>query len=212
MESKKQKDIFLKIEGDNWFERNKKGLEQRSLNDDYLFNQILEYIPNKNNVSILEIGCGNGKRLAALKQKGYEVFGIDPSQAAINDAISNGINALVGTADNLPFHDIFFDIVSFGFCLYLCDREDLFKIAAEADRVLKKGGFLFILDFYSKIPIYNNYHHYDGIKSYKMDYSKLFEWHPDYVLIKKIIGSHDNIQIQTVDQNDWISISILRKG
>lgn len=209
MASKKQKDIFLKIEGDNWFKRNKRGLEMCSLNEDYLFNLILEF--NKNNSLILEVGCGNGKRLIALKQKGYDVRGIDPSKAAIKDAISNGIDALVGTADNLPYADNYFDVVSFGFCLYLCDREDLFKIASETNRVLKKGGFLFILDFYSKYPTSNNYHHYDGIKSYKMDYSRLFEWHPDYVLLKKTIGSHDNIQKQTDNLNDWISISILRK-
>lgn len=212
MKSKKQKDIFLKIEGDNWFERNKKVLERRSLNEDHLLNQILEFTLHKNNASILEVGCGNGKRLLALKQKGYQVSGIDPSQAAINDAILNGINAFVSTADNLTFENNYFDVVSFGFCLYLCDREDLFKIAAEADRVLKNGGYLFILDFYSKYPTSNIYKHFDGIKSYKMDYSKLFEWHPDYVLVKKIIGSHDNILMQTDNPNDLISISILRKG
>lgn len=211
MESKKQKDIFLEIEGDNWFERNKKGLEERSLSEDYFLNQILEFTINKNNSSILEVGCGNGHRLSALKQKGYEVYGIDPSQVAIKDAAANGVNALVGTADNLPFVDNYFDVISFGFCLYLCDREDLFKITSEANRVLKKGGSLFILDFYSKYPISNNYHHYDGIKSYKMDYSKLFDWHPDYILLKKTIGSHDNIQKQTDNLNDLISISVLRK-
>jgi ubiquinone/menaquinone biosynthesis C-methylase UbiE len=212
MDNKKQKNVFLNIEGDKWFERNKKVLEQRDINEDYLLKQILEFVPNLNNSnSLLEIGCGDGSRLSALKKNKYTVYGIDPSKSAIKDAVSNGVNAFVGTADKLPFEDNKFEIVTFGFCLYLCDREDLFKIAAEADRVLKKGGYLFILDFYSKNPISNDYHHREGLKSYKMDYSKLFEWHPDYVLVKKIIGSHDNIQKQTDNLNDWISISILRK-
>ena len=46
----------------------------------------------------------------------------------------------MGTADKLPFEDQSVDILVYGFCLYLCDREDMFNIAAEANRVIKSSG------------------------------------------------------------------------
>jgi ubiquinone/menaquinone biosynthesis C-methylase UbiE len=68
-------------------------------------------------------------------KKNVKLFGIDPSQNVIEEANKNGITAKVGTADLLDFNDDKFDIVIFGFYLYLCDRKDLFKIASEANRV-----------------------------------------------------------------------------
>jgi hypothetical protein len=86
----------------------------------------------------------------------------------------------------------------------------LFRIAFEAIRVLKESSYLFILDFYSKNETSNDYHHWAGVKSYKMDYRKLFVWHPSYSLIKQIVGSHYGLK-QTDDKNEWVSISVLRK-
>jgi len=212
MKTKKQKDIFLDTEGDNWFLRNRQALEANDAKTDPLLNEILKISPpHKNNkVKIIEVGCGNGKRLKELQTLGYEVSGIDPSKIAVEDALKKGVLARIGTADELPFIDNSFDILVFGFCLYLCDREDLFKIAAEANRVLKSPGNLFILDFYSKNEIANDYHDLDEIKSYKMDYRKLFDWHPNYSLVKQVVGSHHGFQ-STDDKNEWISISVLRK-
>ena len=208
----KQKEVFLNEEGDNWYSRNKDYVNQKKMENDFLFKEIITLSPSENqSLKLLEIGCGNGKRLLELKNNNFKVFGIDPSKSAITEAKLNGVDAFVGTADSLPFDDNSFDVLVFGFCLYLCDREDLFKIASEADRVLKNNGYLYIMDFYSKDNFSNNYHHLEGLKSYKMDYSKLFNWHPNYVLIKQILGSHDNISLQTQDKNDWISISVLRK-
>jgi ubiquinone/menaquinone biosynthesis C-methylase UbiE len=64
--------------------------------------------------------------------------GLDSSNAPITEAVNKGVDAKQGTADELPFPNNSFDIVVFDFCLYLCDRLDLFKITAEADRVLNK--------------------------------------------------------------------------
>ena len=76
-------------------------------------------------------------------------FGIDPSKKAIKIAQELGINAKVGTAEKLPFIDKEFDLIIFGFCLYLCDTNDLFKIAYEANRVSKVESWISIIDFWS---------------------------------------------------------------
>lgn len=79
------------------------------------------------------------------------ISGVDPSLDAINQCKLNNIDAIVGTADSLAYKDNSFDIVIFGFCLYLCDRDDLFRISMEADRVLNKEGWLIIQDFFCRV-------------------------------------------------------------
>ena len=55
---------------------------------------------------MLEIGCGEGGRLEHL-QKNYnlECFGVEPSKKAVEKAVSIGIEAKIGTADQLDFED-----------------------------------------------------------------------------------------------------------
>ena len=188
-----QKNLFLNGEGDKWFNRNWSKLSEKPLNKDPIIKLIVKKKLSLKNT--LEIGCSNGYRLNYLKQlkKRFNFFGIDPSKKAINEGkkIFKNISLERGTADNLPFHDNYFDLIIFGFCLYLCDRSHLFKIIYDADRVLKSGGVIIIHDFYSTIPYSNNYKHLKKIKSYKMDYSKLFTHHPSYKLLYRNIYPYD---------------------
>ena len=78
MNKLKQKDVFLNTEGDKWFYRNKESLENNSLENDYLFKEIVSVFPEiEGEINILEIGCGNGKRLKELQKRGFTVTGID---------------------------------------------------------------------------------------------------------------------------------------
>ena len=43
-----------------------------------------------------------------------------------------------------------------------------------------------------------------------MDYCKLFDWHPNYILLKHTIGSHKSLEFVN-DKNEWVSVSILKK-
>ena len=103
------------------------------------------------------------------------------------------------------------DFVVFGFCLYLCDRSDLFQIAKEADRVLKNNGHIIIFDFYSSANTQNIYHHLPGIFSYKMDYRKLFDRHPNYdcfhhEVIDRSLDGLDN------NKDNRVATSIIKKN
>ena len=184
-----QKRIFLESEGNNWFSRNNLNIN----NDLNIKNDMILKIISRNKISkesVLEIGCANGYRLNEIKKKfKSEVFGIDPSLEAIKHGKKKfpEVKLKIGTAEKLKFEDDKFDLIIFGFCLYLCDREDLIKIVDETNRVLKNKGHIIIYDFYSKSPYYNNYIHKEGIKSYKMDYSKIFLWNPFYKLKEKKI-------------------------
>lgn len=59
----------------------------------------------------------------------------------------------------MPFGNATFDVIIFGFCLYLCDQQDLFRVAQEADRVLKPDSWLVINDFYAPNLVKRAYHH-----------------------------------------------------
>ncbi len=209
----KQKEIFLKSEGDAWFTRNQKKVAARKLpEDDAVLQEILEFLPTSEcKLKVLEIGCGNGTRLAWLKSNlNADCYGIEPSAQAVAEACAKGINVQQGTADALPFDNQSFDIVIYGFCLYLCDREDLFHIASEADRVLRLPGWLVILDFFSPTPRAGTYHHRPGVQSYKMDYRTLFTWHPNYECMTHKIRHHGATSF-TDDADEWVAVSVLRK-
>jgi ubiquinone/menaquinone biosynthesis C-methylase UbiE len=126
-------------------------------------------------------------------------------------ASERGVHAVLGTADTLDFPDSSFDIVIYGFCLYLCDDVDLFRIAAQGDRVLRSPGWLLILDFDSASPMYRPYHHAPGLVSRKMNYQSMFAWHPGYSL-----GSYEKFdhasQHWTDDPQEWVSLACLRKN
>lgn len=213
-----QKDIFLRFEADAWFERNQQSVAQRNFATDdpvtaatVQIAQLSQYADRKESMQILEVGCGEGRRLSWLSEKlGADVFGVEPSAMAVEQACSRGVTAQRGTADSLPFESAKFDILIFGFCLYVCDRQDLFRIAQEADRVLKPDAWLVINDFFAPTPVRREYHHKPGVFSYKMDYRALFEWHPAYTCYAHRINHHGQGSF-TDDSHEWVATSVLRK-
>lgn len=86
-----------------------------------------------------------------------ECIGVEPSRAAIEDGGKKfpNIKFINSTADSLPFKDGYFDHIIIGFCLYLCDRDDLFKISYEIGRVLDNNGWIYLLDFLPPFPYAN---------------------------------------------------------
>jgi ubiquinone/menaquinone biosynthesis C-methylase UbiE len=210
-----QKEIFLAEEGNAWFLRNHTNLTDRKFDDtDPVTSALIKCIAlnERTNYTLLEIGCGEGRRLEWIrKHLQIDCQGIEPSELAVKAAIDRGIIVQQGTADQLPYASESFDYVVFGFCLYLCDREDLFRIAMEADRVLKTESWLIIHDFFADNTIQRDYHHREGLKSYKADYRRLFDWHPAYTCLSHEITHHVNGQF-TDEPNEWVALSVLRKN
>ncbi len=208
-----QKKVFLNSEGDRWYSRNKQSM---NLDPSNSFDPVIQAIHELKITSerILEIGCSGGTRLNRLnKVFGSACFGIDPSGIAIENGKNEflKISLAVGTADSLPFENNKFDLIIFGFCLYLCDRNDLFKIVSEADRCLVDKGFVVIKDFYPPFPYKNKYSHEEGIYSYKMDYSKMFSWNPEYSEIYNKVFTHSGINdINNPDER--IAVTVLSKN
>lgn len=208
-----QSKIFLESEGDSWFERNKAVVDGKSsFYETDTIKRVLAHCRGGIK-DILEIGCGNGAKLDDL----CNFFtasgaGVDPSPAAIKDGTKahKQLSLSVGTAENLSFPDNHFDLVYFGFCLYLVDRNEILKAIAEADRVLKSGGFIAILDFDPKLRHKRPYHHKVGLFSYKTSYADFFVAGGHYYLVAKESFSHGANHF-TTDSDERVSVSILYK-
>ncbi|UYO93982.1 class I SAM-dependent methyltransferase [Pollutimonas sp. M17] len=212
-----QKDVFLSSEADAWYERNLKAVKKIDFSIDPVSLAVLELVTTfppemqARRLRVLEVGCGEGRRLEWLAAKlNLDVYGIEPSALAVDKARARGITAERGTADDLPFDDATFDVLIFGFCLYLCDRQDLFRVAQEANRVLKPDSWLVINDFYAPHPIKREYHHKPGVYSYKMDYRRLFTWHPAYTCFAHKVTFHGRTEF-TDDSQEWMATSVMRK-
>lgn len=189
----KQSQAFIDGEGEAWLKRNESKLG--ATNDPALLTMEKYGLKPK---KVLEIGCANGWRLEILRRAwGCRCEGVEPG-ADLGE--TRGTEIWPGTADNMPYcYSADYDTVIYGWCLYLCDPEDYFRIVSEGDRVLADGGKLVIYDFLADFPYKNKYKHREGIFSHKMDFSKLWLSHPGYSLYgRDIFGEGDNQTTVTI--------------
>jgi methionine biosynthesis protein MetW len=96
--------------------------------------------------AVLDIGCGRGTLLAALRARtpqnvGGSYVGVDISEAAVGSTQARGFRAKVASLEHgLPFADEVFDTVIFGEVIeHLYDPD---AALLEISRVLKRNGRL----------------------------------------------------------------------
>jgi SAM-dependent methyltransferase len=188
----KQLDAFLGGEANHYYARNR----DKSAQDHPVVVAIIS--ANLKPKSILEIGCCDGRVLEILRTKlDCLVTGVEPSAEAVNVGRSRGLNLFLGSATELPLGT--YDLIIFGFCLYLVDRTDLFKAIYLADDRLIDGGHIAIHDFHDG-PYARTYSHAPALQCYHMDNSALFTAHPGYTIIQRSM------------QDEQIGVTILRKN
>jgi SAM-dependent methyltransferase len=93
---------------------------------------------------LLEVGCGDGNRLARLRALGWDVQGqeVDP-EAAAHARLTHGINVHLGHLEELEFPDAVFDAVIMHHVIeHVHDPARLLK---ECKRVLRVGGALVVV-------------------------------------------------------------------
>lgn len=210
------KNIFKESEADQWFERNLSFFEKEERGCMLSTNTLISWlIPFKSEINnILEVGCGSGHNLNALCEKlESKGIGIDPSKKAISYAkekFYKNSSFIVGTADNINLPNHSFDLLHFGFCLYLVDRNDYYKAIAEADSLVKAGGFISIIDFDPWFNTRRNYHHKEGVSSFKTKNSQVFTSTNHYSLVNKISLSHQHPYFSK-DPQERVELCLLYK-
>lgn len=140
---------------------------------------------------VLEVGIGTGKSLKYLKNKGNEIYGIEPFQQMLDIAKKrakslkiNPENMILGSAYSLPFPDNFFDKVFFVFTICVLDNPK--QAIKEALRVGKK---VLILEYQKpkhwKQEIWGKIEK-QGNKTYGSQNHNIDELTKDFKLLEKI--------------------------
>lgn len=99
---------------------------------------ILKYIKKGR---VLEIGCSTGLLLSLLKDKGWDVMGVEPSQKAAAMAMKRGIEVQVKKFEEIKFKKRFNLVILNHTFEHL---EDPFKSLEKIYSILEKDGLLLI--------------------------------------------------------------------
>jgi SAM-dependent methyltransferase len=94
--------------------------------------------------SLLDVGCGNGKFLAQMRELGWEVMGLEPDPGAVSVAKAHfGLNVCQGTFKEVRLADRHFDVVTLNHVIeHVFDPIGMMK---KCYHLLKPGGELVIL-------------------------------------------------------------------
>lgn len=99
----------------------------------------------KNNMKVLDVGCGKGFLLHDLKQElpSLNVYGLDISKYALQKALPDvRKNCKLGSAEKLPFKSNYFDLVISINTLHNLYNYQLVNALREISRVGKKKSFI----------------------------------------------------------------------
>lgn len=203
---------FSEGEADEWFLRNIAALENKQGNQsvDLLVQWLAPFKSRINN--ILEVGCGSGHFLDDLSnQLDAKGVGVDPSSKAVDYIGKNfpKLNAITGFGDDIRIKECF-DLVHLGFYLCWVDRERYLKYIGEADRLVKPGGFLSIVDFDTPQPYSNEYSHREGVYSHKTNNANVFVASGLYTVASKHQFSHQGFHFDE-EINERVSLTLLYK-
>jgi ubiquinone/menaquinone biosynthesis C-methylase UbiE len=93
---------------------------------------------------MLDIGCGAGFVIDLLKDTFAEIHGLDATRAMLDRVDTSAGNVVLheGVAERLPFTDASFDLVTAYSVFH--HLEDHRPVLAEAARVLRPGGVLYV--------------------------------------------------------------------
>lgn len=112
---------------------------------------IVALLEQRGATTVLDLGCGTGRHLVYLAQRGFQVSGLDSSPQAIEGArqwlADEGLEGdlrLSSMAEPLPWPDAAFDAVLSVQVIHHAELATIRSVVAEVHRVLKPGGFLFV--------------------------------------------------------------------
>jgi SAM-dependent methyltransferase len=111
---------------------------------------MLERLVPPSGKDVVDVGCGGGALVRALSERGARVTGVEISEsqlaAAVEQDDGRGARYLVGRAERLPLDDASVDVVVFMRSLHHVPRADLAGALAEARRVIRRDGAVYVAE------------------------------------------------------------------
>tara|TARA_Y100000817_G_scaffold287568_1_gene256213 strand:+ start:292 stop:1008 length:717 start_codon:yes stop_codon:yes gene_type:complete len=191
--------------------------------DYYWRSRLVKSIQPQKNHIVLDVATGTGDVAFKLAPKTEKVTGIDIASNMIDLANKKkdkkkllNVDFLVGDAENLPFEDNTFDVITISYGYR--NISDQPKALKEFNRILKKEGRLFILEFSepkNRIigPLYKFYSYKVMpfvasifTKKYAYDYlPESIDMFPSRQEIKKTLEDNNFSNIDIIDMTFGIS-------
>jgi len=134
MKKEEYKNIFI-LENNHWWYQ---GMQKISRG------LLAPIVKNKNNLAILDAGCGTGGMMVSLSQFG-QVWGIDISPEALAFCRRRKLkNVKLASVEKIPFENETFDLITSFDVLYHQWVKDDTQALNEFFRVLKPGGYVLL--------------------------------------------------------------------
>jgi len=107
------------------------------------FNSTLRYLSSQvktKNRSILDVGCGFGYFLESASKNGWQTYGVEIADAAVEDARKRvkGANIFHGSLRDAYYSDESFNVITLWDVLVMADRP--FEEVKESYRILRRRG------------------------------------------------------------------------
>src|SRR5689334_11131727 len=106
-------------------------------------------------LDVVDVGCGDGFHLPHFAEEARSVVGVEPHPPLVERARRRGYEVLRGAAEALPLPDASADVVHARTAYFF--GEGCEPGLAEADRVLRPGGVLAIVDLDFTVPPYGDW-------------------------------------------------------
>jgi len=115
---------------------------------DYVVRQLRHYVPEAKD--ILEFGSGSGRHGLLLQKQGYQVFGLERSEAMVAQAREQGLDCMVADISHFELNRSFDAVLAlFHVVSYLTSNDALIGAFRMAHQHLNPGGVMMFDVWYS---------------------------------------------------------------
>lgn len=103
---------------------------------------VADFAPYRQTGALLDVGSGAGTLLEAARRAGWQSFGVDVVERAVEHARDMGFEVFCGTLQEARYPDNYFDVATASELLeHLSDPQEVLQ---EIARVLRPGGLLWL--------------------------------------------------------------------
>ena len=111
----------------------------------------LDVYPPRENICILDAGCGTGTQLELYSKPGCKLYGVDASPAMLDAArrkLGDSAELSLQDTSHMNFPDRMFDLITMVLALHEIPASLRPAVLTECKRVLKADGRILLIDFY----------------------------------------------------------------